>query len=618
MPPGATANADHLGPEDSQHIDIVNVQEGILEEEIDEEIEDEIQPLSTDDCRFFFSLKIWLILSYICIAFPPRQGSEENLPTIPDPWEGPEVYAEDFYSGGDVRTLPGEPIDPSLLTGTGDLDDGIDAFLTPGALSASQSEHISIVVNEEDVDEDARAPGQHHVTASRRDQPIPADAEFISIDDSDDEQEKEQEAKLQDIQPVSKEADYGGICDFEAAWQEMEENVDEDQHIVVSPFGTANQGHTITVEHDDHFEQVSHVEQQIFYGEENEDNLDILTSAEARNGLSYFISYFLKLTSAALGVISDFGDVSSSTFLSEISPSNFAIPSSARELSAVASKQEADVVSDEVKIDNAESSQENIHPAEVIELDVVQEEIMVDVVKATSEHVIDLDAQFEGATISEINAPIGIISSEGAENAFIRDQVIVDKVQDISVSAEESAGSVEETTNIDEEVAENIPTDVEAQNVNPKRKEILVDGMYASTFIRRAPLTYYLPQKLSLKSRSHLPVSIIERTRKNLPQISKIQRECKKFQSTFSHPALVSSFKRSLLSRRFRKRSSTTLPLLFQLFSHPRKLVLTRECKKSRLILSLLPLPPQTHLPTERSKSRKCWTKMLLPKSGRN
>jgi hypothetical protein len=416
-----------------------------------------------------------LILSYICIAFPPRQGSEENLPTIPDPWEGPEVYAEDFYSGGDVRILPGEPIDPSLLTGTGDLHDGIDAFLTPGALSASQSEHI--VANEEDVDEDARAPAQHYVTASRRDQPIPADAEFISIDDSDDEQEKEQETKLQDIQPVSKEADYSEIYNYEGALQETEENVDEDQHIVVSPFGTANQGHTVA-EHDDRFEQVSHGEQHVFYGEENEDNFDILPSAEAQNGLSYFITYFLKLNSSALGVISDFGDVSSSTFLSEISPSNFAIPSSARELSAVPSKQDVDVVSFKVKINDAEPSQENIHPVEVIELDVVQEEDMVDAVEATSEQrAIDLDVQVEGATISKINAAIGTLSSEDAENAFIQDQVIVNEVQNHSVSAEESAVSVEEITNIDEEVTENIPADVE-----------LVDGMYASALCRERHL----------------------------------------------------------------------------------------------------------------------------------
>jgi hypothetical protein len=70
LPPGATANADHLGPQDSQHIDMVDVQEGVLEEEIDEEIEDEIQPLNADDCKVFFSLENMVEIELYMYSFP--------------------------------------------------------------------------------------------------------------------------------------------------------------------------------------------------------------------------------------------------------------------------------------------------------------------------------------------------------------------------------------------------------------------------------------------------------------------------------------------------------------------------------------------------------------------
>lgn len=34
---------------------------------------------------------------------------------IPDPWVGPKTYAEDFYSGGDVRPLQNVALDPHRI-----------------------------------------------------------------------------------------------------------------------------------------------------------------------------------------------------------------------------------------------------------------------------------------------------------------------------------------------------------------------------------------------------------------------------------------------------------------------------------------------------------------------
>ncbi|EPQ55066.1 hypothetical protein GLOTRDRAFT_138766 [Gloeophyllum trabeum ATCC 11539] len=45
----------------------------------------------------------------------PHQPGRAGTPQIPDPWEGPRMYMEDFYSGGD-RIDPGALSDPSYLT----------------------------------------------------------------------------------------------------------------------------------------------------------------------------------------------------------------------------------------------------------------------------------------------------------------------------------------------------------------------------------------------------------------------------------------------------------------------------------------------------------------------
>ncbi|KAG6878184.1 hypothetical protein C0993_010945 [Termitomyces sp. T159_Od127] len=65
---------------------------------------DEAQPLSEDT------------------SFPPKITEDNHLSLtlqqpieIPDPWVGPKTYAEDFYSGGDVRPLQNGVLDPHRL-----------------------------------------------------------------------------------------------------------------------------------------------------------------------------------------------------------------------------------------------------------------------------------------------------------------------------------------------------------------------------------------------------------------------------------------------------------------------------------------------------------------------
>jgi hypothetical protein len=50
-------------------------------------------------------------------AFPPRRSQSQPL-DLADPWVGPQTYAEDFYSGGDIREGVLDPalVSPSNLT----------------------------------------------------------------------------------------------------------------------------------------------------------------------------------------------------------------------------------------------------------------------------------------------------------------------------------------------------------------------------------------------------------------------------------------------------------------------------------------------------------------------
>jgi hypothetical protein len=64
---------------------------------------------------------------FLNIEFPPHdmQGLATTL-EIPDPWTGPATYAEDFYSGGDVRQSALAAADPDILPSV--LDNGDQFF----------------------------------------------------------------------------------------------------------------------------------------------------------------------------------------------------------------------------------------------------------------------------------------------------------------------------------------------------------------------------------------------------------------------------------------------------------------------------------------------------------
>jgi len=166
-------------------------------------------------------------------AFPPHEVDESGPVDIPDAWEGPEVYAQDFYSGGDVRTLPGIPIDPSLLSGTADEDSGIDAFLTPGGLTPIPNDLRSDQEDEELEDDQEIMPPSHYVpaTLSKRESPIPADAEIFTIDDSDEDQQKERE---QSVEEEFDELEHDDQMEAQNP-RGIYENVDEEADVEVVP-----------------------------------------------------------------------------------------------------------------------------------------------------------------------------------------------------------------------------------------------------------------------------------------------------------------------------------------------------------------------------------------------
>lgn len=62
---------------------------------------------------------------FFIIAFPPlgdiTDTSQANYPLeIRDPWSGPRAYAEDYYSGGDIRLQPDSQLNVDHL---GPFDD---------------------------------------------------------------------------------------------------------------------------------------------------------------------------------------------------------------------------------------------------------------------------------------------------------------------------------------------------------------------------------------------------------------------------------------------------------------------------------------------------------------
>ncbi|KAG5647100.1 hypothetical protein DXG03_001471 [Asterophora parasitica] len=127
-------SADHLGPSDEGtppggHIRDVEDMEIFEVDGFDEADPEEVQPLEEDT------------------SFPPSVESKDSLPTspdypveIPDQWEGPRTYAEDYYAGGTVRTSHDVPPNPHHL---GANDEGRTP--TPSTPAAAESERPSVI-----------------------------------------------------------------------------------------------------------------------------------------------------------------------------------------------------------------------------------------------------------------------------------------------------------------------------------------------------------------------------------------------------------------------------------------------------------------------------------------
>ncbi|KAF8653305.1 hypothetical protein AX16_004005 [Volvariella volvacea WC 439] len=99
--------------------------------DVDAEDEDPEQPLDDDT------------------SFPPPQYRAPPA-DIHDPWEGPRTYAQDYYSGGEIRTTANQPLTADYLGS----NDEVDAFLTPGVVTPVANDRGSPEEGERDVDEE--------------------------------------------------------------------------------------------------------------------------------------------------------------------------------------------------------------------------------------------------------------------------------------------------------------------------------------------------------------------------------------------------------------------------------------------------------------------------------
>jgi hypothetical protein len=184
-----------------------------------------------------------VLLVFLLPAFPPH-GEEQDQPVyIPDPWVGTQTYAEDCYAAGDVRTHPGQEMNPNLLEGT--VRDDIGVLLASKIVVLDEQGSEGDPVEDEEQLEDElehdkeaviQPPTQHtFVPASRlarRALPIPAGTEFISIDDSDEETGSE------DQEPMN----LGPLKVVEEKFQDLqredtdEPNMEREQSLEVEAF----------------------------------------------------------------------------------------------------------------------------------------------------------------------------------------------------------------------------------------------------------------------------------------------------------------------------------------------------------------------------------------------
>ena len=88
-------------------------------------------------------------------AFPSHSApNPEVLPAIeiPNPWAGPETYAEDYYAGGDINLVPGQSVDPNHL---GEEDEDSNEFI----ITTDNGETAGSAISEDVVDGDQMVEG---------------------------------------------------------------------------------------------------------------------------------------------------------------------------------------------------------------------------------------------------------------------------------------------------------------------------------------------------------------------------------------------------------------------------------------------------------------------------
>ncbi|CAA7258991.1 unnamed protein product [Cyclocybe aegerita] len=208
LPLGSQVDPSHLGPMDDEYMveSIEEQQQHIREEE-------EIQPFDED------------------ISFPPHIIVQHSPVDLPDPWEKPQEYAEDFYAQGDVRVLPGFPIDPSLLSGTADIDDSMENFLTPDVLTPNLNEMRSDFEDEEEKDLAIRPSSpQRGVSSLREEVAVRLEPEIITLDDESDEERDDREAAERWNRAYAEGEEEFDELDYEEDFMEQDFNDDEDVH----------------------------------------------------------------------------------------------------------------------------------------------------------------------------------------------------------------------------------------------------------------------------------------------------------------------------------------------------------------------------------------------------
>ncbi|KAJ3506665.1 hypothetical protein NLJ89_g6745 [Agrocybe chaxingu] len=208
LPLGSQIDPNHLGPMDDEYM-----VESIEEQRQHIREEEEIQPFDEDT------------------SFPPHVIIQHSPVDLPDPWEKPQEYAEDFYSQGDVRVLPGFPIDPSLLSGTADIDDSMENFLTPGILTPNLNEMRPDFEDEEEKNLEIRPPSpQRGVSSLQQEVSVRLEPEIITLNDESDEERDDREAAERWSRADAEVEEEFDELDYEEEGMEQDYNDDEDVH----------------------------------------------------------------------------------------------------------------------------------------------------------------------------------------------------------------------------------------------------------------------------------------------------------------------------------------------------------------------------------------------------